>query len=366
MSDNQNDYQVIIMGGGPSGIATALSLRARGISNCIIEANTTPLHKAGEAIPPNAKPLLKKMGIFHLVEDKKHLAYYGNKSCWGTIDLEQEEFIKSVYGHGYLLSRAYFEQQLWEHLIAQGGRLYTGYKLKKVERCSNGIKILVDNGIKTTTLKAKYIVDATGRKASVCKQLGIRKQHIDHQFAISCKGKVAKPIAHQIYIETTEKGWWYLAPQGEKEVILSFFTLKELLPSKSQLKAFLEEGLASSVYINRQLKDFILNDKAIQIMPTGTSRLSKPYGKDWIAVGDAAYSYDPISSYGITSALASGYYAGHAIGSHIEGKSDALQAYHYLMEEAFQSYMQKLTAHYDLEKRWEGSVYWSKRLNMES
>jgi len=363
MNDNQVDYPVLIIGGGPSGIATALSLWNRGIPNCVIEAQRTPSNKVGEAIPPNAKPLLKKIGIFHLLEDKLHLAYYGNKSAWGTNHLEQEAFIKSVYSHGYLVSRSYFEHQLWEHLTAQGGRLYTGCKLKKVERLPNGIQAQVDDGTKTITLKAKYIVDATGRKASVCHQLGIEKHVIDHQFAIICKGKTTRAIPHQICIETTEKGWWYLAPQSKDEVISVFFTLKALLPSKAKIKDFISENISSSIHIAPLSKQVQWDDTSIRIMPAGTSRLSKPYGAYWIAVGDAAYSYDPISSYGITSALASGYYAGHAIASQLAQQRDAMDTYHYMMEEAFQSYMEQLIIQYELEKRWEGSLYWSERLN---
>ncbi len=362
MNANNIDYQVIIIGGGPAGIATSLSLSARGISNCIIEAQHSPSNKSGEAIPPNAKPLLKKMGIFHLVENPRHIPYYGNKSCWGTEELVQEEFIKSVYGHGYLLSRRYFECQLWEHTEMYGGTLLSGSKCKKVIQTLDGIEVKIDNGKESRILKSSYIVDASGRKSSVCNQLGITKHTVDTQFAIACTGYTSKPLGHQIYIETTEKGWWYVAPQGKNEVISLFFTLKELLPSKDRMKCFLSDTLASSLHTSQLLKNVHFDDNSIHIMPTGTSRLTIPYGKGWVAVGDAAFSYDPLSSYGITSALASGYYAGHAIASELDNTPNAMQAYHYIMEEAYQAYVEKLITQYELEKRWEGSIYWTHRL----
>lgn len=68
MENVKHTYQVLIIGGGPSGIATALTLHARGIRCCVVEALETPVRKAGEAIPPNAKPLLKQLGILSLLE----------------------------------------------------------------------------------------------------------------------------------------------------------------------------------------------------------------------------------------------------------------------------------------------------------
>ncbi|MGB0176435.1 MAG: hypothetical protein ACPF9D_04660 [Owenweeksia sp.] len=59
-------------------------------------------------------------------------------------------------------------------------------------------------------------------------------------------------------------------------------------------------------------------------------------------MGDAAYAYDPISSFGITSALAGGYYGGHALADTLGGRTDALKVYRYVMENAFNGYLEKL------------------------
>ena len=69
---DNNQFPVIIIGGGPAGIATSLTLSFRGVSNCVIEAASEPQRKYGEAIPPNAKPLFKQLGIEHLLSSKKH------------------------------------------------------------------------------------------------------------------------------------------------------------------------------------------------------------------------------------------------------------------------------------------------------
>ncbi|WP_452232268.1 NAD(P)/FAD-dependent oxidoreductase [Lacinutrix sp. MEBiC02595] len=361
MANVKNTYDVIIIGGGPAGIATALTLGARGISHVIVEANLVPTRKLGEAIPPNAKPLLKKLGIQHLVEAKEHHPYYGNKSCWGNSALELKEFIAGIYGHGYLLDRLRFEEQLRMHVINQGSSFMAGYKFRKVERTNIGVEVSIQNENETQVLSAKYVVDATGRKASVCQQLGIKKQQLDNQFAMVCKATLEAPMPHQILVEATENGWWYVAPQKDNEIILLFFTDRDFLPEKKNTIAFIEAELKNTAHISKLLAFAVLDLEHLKIMPAGTSKLAKTFGDCWMAVGDAAYTFDPISSYGITSALASGYYAGHALASVFANKEDALLAYTYVLENAFQGYMEKLEAQYALENRWKESAFWKKR-----
>jgi flavin-dependent dehydrogenase len=358
VNKKQQQYKVLIAGGGPAGIATALTLTARGISNCVIEAQELPTKKLGDALPPNAKPLLKKLGILDLVHSDSHLPYYGNKSCWGSNTLEQKEFIKWIHGHGYLLDRLVFENQLRADLIAKGGEIKLGYKIKKIESIEKGVVAVVQDKEHTFKLTSQYIVDATGRKASICKQLGIKKHDLDTQFALVFSATLSKPLPHQILVEATKDGWWYAAPKKNNELTLMFFTLKEVIPKKELLKTFLKTQLKNSLHLSTLLSQRALDFSALKIMPAGTSRLAVPYGKNWIAVGDAAYSYDPISSYGITSALASGYYAGHALAGSLNNQKDAMQAYHYVLENAFDAYSQNLESHYALEQRWTESLFW--------
>lgn len=351
-------YEVIIIGGGPAGGATSLTLMARGISNCVVEARSESIHKPGEAIPPNAKPLLEKLGLTNCVNDPKHRQYYGNKSCWGTDNLEQKEFIRDVYGHGFLLDRLHFENQLRDHVSKHGGDLFTGYTLKEIISKNDSVVVNIDNREDVKMLEGKFIVDATGRKASVANQFGQKKRQLDEQFALTFNAELNEGIQRQITVEATENGWWYAAPKGENELIVMFFTIQGLIPKKDEISAFLTKELSSSLHLSVLLDNSILDLEQIKMIPAGTSRLDIPFGKNWLAVGDAAYSYDPISSYGITSSLASGFYGGHAIASALKNEENAMETYQYLMETTFHKYMERKIRYYSEEQRWKDSEYW--------
>lgn len=361
MANDKLNYNIAIIGGGPAGLATALTLHARGISHCIIEAKTEPLAKAGEAIPPSARPLLRQLGIENLVQHSKHSPYYGNKSCWASDELVQEEFIHHLHGHGYLLNRQYFESQFQSLVKQQTKDFYTGYRLRQIGSTTDGVNLEIEDSDHVKPITSRFVVDATGRKASVCRKLGIEKQVYDDQFALSLRLKLNSSITKQIYIEAIDDGWWYAAPFGDDQMTLMFFTSKDHLPEKGNTIQYLQDAYQKAQHLPKSLDLSKVEPAAVKVMPAGTSSLKVPYGKNWLAVGDAAYAYDPISSYGITSAIASGYYAGNALADHITGKEGALNTYRYIMEKAFQGYLEKLFHQYDSEKRWSDHSYWKNR-----
>src|SRR5262249_20763355 len=55
-------------------------------------------------------------------------------------------------------------------------------------------------------------------------------------------------------------------------------------------------------------------------------RLDQVVGAGWIAVGDAALSFDPISAQGIFNALYTGMKAGQAVDAALDGSAAAVQA----------------------------------------
>jgi flavin-dependent dehydrogenase len=79
------------------------------------------------------------------------------------------------------------------------------------------------------------------------------------------------------------------------------------------------------------------------------------FGSNWLAAGDSASSYDPLSGRGVFKAVRHGVEAARAIA---EGSEEAYSA---MVEREFTEYVRQRRMYYAGERRWPGSIFWSRR-----
>lgn len=83
--DRDADVDVIVVGGGPIGLATAIEARLEGLSVAVIEPRTGSIDKAcGEAVMPGAVAALARLGVFpdgHAIAGFRYLDAKGASSA---------------------------------------------------------------------------------------------------------------------------------------------------------------------------------------------------------------------------------------------------------------------------------------------
>ena len=368
MSFNIKETEVLIAGGGPSGAATALSLAARGIKCIVAEATAGPRTKAGETIPPNALPLFKRLGICNLLEDPAHLYSLGNRYAWGNSTYEDKTFLATPFQHGWHIDRSSFEGQLSNHIAGRGAELMAGWRVNACSEHNRGMTVTLNNDTgDTTRIECQFIVDATGRPSRIARMMGVQRTSMDKLSGISVCMNVADincPL--YTFIEAQPGGWWYAAPLSGLRLVLTFMTDTDLLDKEMLLNNHFFERAKQTTLIKELLIDMTITGCSEPAVYTAaTSCLVQRYGPSWLAVGDAACSYDPLSSYGIISALESGFYAGHAIADKLGGKEEAMDSYDWLLSQAFSTYLEMHSHQYQLEKRWPEETFWKRRLTAD-
>ena len=107
----------------------------------------------------------------------------------------------------------------------------------------------------------------------------------------------------------------------------------------------------------------ILGDLNVRAVAANSSRLDKFSGKNWLAIGDAAMAFDPLSGQGIFKALQSAFEATEAIQQHLAGSRTALREYSVDARREFEAYKNKRSAYYSKEKRWPDSLFWQRRIH---
>jgi flavin-dependent dehydrogenase len=80
-----------------------------------------------------------------------------------------------------------------------------------------------------------------------------------------------------------------------------------------------------------------------------------------VAAGDAALSFDPLSSQGILTALYTGMRAGQALHLSLRGDGSALAAYEDRLRGIHQAYAQNRITFYGFEARWADLPFWRSR-----
>ena len=362
MKDNQQ-VDVVIVGAGPAGVAAALTLQTRNISFILVDAQLTANHKPGECLPPNTFSLFKQLGLMNLLNHQAHTFYWGNKSCWGTSEISEKLFLFYKSSKGVLLNRLVFEQQLRDLVLKQEERVLFGYAVKQVVQQQGVTNIQLQATSNRLAIACKYVIDATGRKAAISKKFQAQKEVMDKLAALEFYYPINQQIHTFVNTESFNQGWLYAAPANKGELAIMLFSDLDLLPAKNQQPAYIKEVINHSTLISQLIGEPFdeRNIKRLTTRAANSTHMHKPYGSNWLAVGDAAYSFDPVSSFGITSALASGYYGAHALADTLQGKKEALAAYHYIMQEAYVHYQQRLHQFYATEKRWPQETFWSRR-----
>jgi flavin-dependent dehydrogenase len=97
------------------------------------------------------------------------------------------------------------------------------------------------------------------------------------------------------------------------------------------------------------------------VTPANSAVLEPAVGASWLAAGDAALSFDPLSSQGLLNAIFTGRAAARAAANHLAGASDALSDYAAILAEIHADYRRQLSFWYGAEARWPDSLFWRRR-----
>jgi hypothetical protein len=118
--------------------------------------------------------------------------------------------------------------------------------------------------------------------------------------------------------------------------------------------------LARSTYTYIQTENADLDCRPC-IFAAGTQTIDPCIGSDWVAVGDAACAFDPLSSLGIGHALASGIQGARIVEERLRGSEELALAYPADVQRHLQAFLSQQQRVYAMERRWPGMPFWARR-----
>jgi flavin-dependent dehydrogenase len=360
-------FSAVVAGGGPAGAAAALALARGGRRVLLVDDRPRAAFRIGEALAPAARPLLRDLGVLDRFLGDGHLARHGNLSAWGAPGLHASDFIFDPHGHGWHLDRARFDASLLDGAAEAGAGVRADARVASVGRDGEGgwRVVLRTSGAADEVVSCDWLVDATGRSAAIARQQGAARVHDDALVAFYARFRASREGDRdaRTMIESAPGGWWYtaLVPGGVR--VVAWLTDADLADRAALLSA---HGFAAAVAETRHVSAALdAFGYAIAGRPrgadAGSARLDRFVGDGWVAAGDAALSFDPLSSQGILTALYTGMRAGQALHAHLAGDGASLAAYVDRLEEIHRAYRENRTTFYGFEARWPGHPFWRRR-----
>jgi flavin-dependent dehydrogenase len=245
------------------------------------------------------------------------------------------------------------EQQQKDHLVPFEKNLL-------IQSDDTGVLVTFEQNRQIKTINGKFIVDATGRNRAVLKSLKVPIIEYDTLMAFSCHvPRIKHPaLTYSVHTEAFENGWGIASGLNETENVLTLFTLKKNW-ARPLLKDY--QNWASILSETVYLKCFLTTEKnvAVKGAHANSSKAQAITGKNWLALGDAAISFDPLSSHGITNAIYTAQKGAEAIESHLKNVGNAvIKEYGESVSAIFMQYLQTKNQIYCDERRWENSSFW--------
>jgi flavin-dependent dehydrogenase len=354
---------VLIVGGGPAGSATGITLARLGATVLVVDRSTERA-LVGESLPPAATPQLQELGVWQAFAADGHAPSYGNRSSWGRPEIEEYDFIRSPYGAGRHLDRGRFDHLLRAAVGGAGGTVDSATRLVACRRAPDGgWQCTLAIGRTRRPVSAGFVVDASGRARSFARTQGVKRRVYDRLVGVI---GVLRPAAGGLdsdtftLVEAARDGWWYGSGLPDGRLAIGYMTDADLA-AEGQVRtgARWDSLIDESV----QLRDRVSRGRfqleaPLRLVAADSSRLDTITGSGWCAVGDAAAAHDPLSSQGILSALAGGISTGRAIAGAEPG---GLARYEAEIIHGYAAYRARRLAYYAQEQRWPDSRFWRRR-----
>jgi flavin-dependent dehydrogenase len=346
---------VIVVGGGPAGAAAGVALAARGVAVAVVTTSRPNPVRIGETVPPTIAQPLTRLGVYDDFLSDQHIPAPGTIVCWGDDEAYETDSISNPYGHGWHLDRVRFDTMLLRGAARAGARMHELDRFAPAEHGARGWSVTLGD---RAVLRAPMLLDATGRSARIAMRHGASRRREDRLIGLVSFG-AACADDHRTVIEACEHGWWYATVLPRGRAVTALMTDADLLPTGKAGRERLWKTALSETILVRDVMAPAAGPLHLHAAPASAGVLSTSAGADWVAVGDAARTLDPLSGQGVMEACRSATQAAEALVN--RGRTSALRTLSADNAVAHRRHVLTGLRYYRRENRWSRSPFWARR-----
>jgi menaquinone-9 beta-reductase len=270
---------VVIVGGGPVGLAAAIAARQRGFVVLLADRSRPPIDKpCGEGIMPEGVSALRLLGV---PVDDGTLPFYGIRFTEAGSSVEAR--FPAVAGHGIGLRRLHLHRLLVMHAQEVGVVTRWGEPVTAVSGA--GVEIAGRN------VSCRWVVAADGRESRVRRWAGLRSPANARRRIGFRQHFRARPWTDFVEVHWHDLGQAVVTPTAPDEVCVSVFTSEPVIPMTRLIHLFPE--------ISRRLKG-AQPASSVRGAISGSSAM-RTVVRDRVAlIGDASGSVDALTGEGLS------------------------------------------------------------------
>lgn len=369
MSGTQHvDYDVIVIGGGPSGSVLGTLLAQAGHRCLVLERDIHPRDHVGESLTPSTNFIWKRIGFLDKIEDAGFVRKPG--ACWTAPRSPEGRFVTIRLGefpppgapqlYTYNVERDVFDTMLLRHAHESGAKVVQGATVQRVlfdDGRAIGVTVKVADGWSQDVF-ARMVVDASGRRCLLANQLKLKRKDLTfNQFGIYSwfRGVEPLPPGHEgflfLHFLGLERAWAWQIPLRNGVFSVGVVTDKaDFIRGDQSEEDYFRSCMARNRSLSRAMR------RAEQVRPWWlegdyTYKIERLTGSGWMLVGDALRFVDPIFSTGVDVATYSATFAFEAIHEVLEGadEGEALAAFERRVTEGVDAWYDLISLFYRLQ-----------------
>lgn len=318
MVEKLEDFDVVIVGGGPSGANTAISYKKLNpnLKIAVFDKASFPRDKScGDAIGPGVINALKRFGNEDILENEPQVV---STTLFGPDNVGIQNYIPQVKNKDdsvvYVIPRLELDNRILDKAKKSGVIVFENFSFFNFDVDQDRVLATFKSGEKLYQVKAKLLIGADGANSRVRNNLKIKSNNDKHK-AIAIRAYIDSPNYLDVFKERTlmfeinvsaEKGYAWAFPSRDKMlnigigVPLNIFK-KDSLNLEALLQNFVNQ-LNSKGVVTKNIRL-----KKSYLLPFASFRPKIPHPNRVALVGDASSMINPMSGEGIFYGMEAGY-----------------------------------------------------------
>jgi menaquinone-9 beta-reductase len=348
-------FDVAVIGGGPSGASTAITLAKFGYGVLLVDRAAFPRDKlCGDFVNPANWPILRELNVSHDVLTREH-AEVRNFRLTAANGTEAASSLPTYGAFGLGLRRYYLDHLLIERAKSDGASIIEGARVKSLGKSADGWVLELEKAGELVSYRSKIIVGADGRNSWVARRLGAAgfKRSLRASVGFAIQLKKVHGLDGSVEIHQFPGGYAGLVRVDAHTANLCFTIERSRLQRPVSFEALRKHRLNENPFLRDELVDAESCGELRSVSPVYFPP-RKCFGEGFLLVGDAARVTEPVTGEGIYFALRSGRLAGMTIDGALRRKDttrDYLKQYQRACREEFRkrlrlNYLARVLAHH--------------------